>query len=149
MWLVLCDDSATSAKWVYGGLRERAVPVEFVSTSVLSGAVRWIHRVDSSGASAEVILPDGRCIDSGTIRGTLNRVVSLSPPPTFFASPDGDYALQELLALYLSLLRCLPAPVLNRPSSQGLSGRIRSTLDWLVLASRAGLATRPYTVTSK
>jgi hypothetical protein len=71
------------------------------------------------------------------------------PRPEYLATPDRDYALQELLALYLSLLHCLPPPVLNRPSPQGLSGRMRYTPDWLVLASRAGFATAPYTVSSR
>jgi hypothetical protein len=124
------------------------VPVEFVPASVLSAAVRWIHRVGSDGASAEVLLADGRCIDSRAVHGTLNRIVSIWPPPEYLATPDSDYALQELLALHLSLLHCLPPPVLNRPSPQGLSGHMRYTPDWLVLASRAGFATAPYAVSS-
>jgi hypothetical protein len=148
VWLVLCDDSDASARWVYDGLRERSVPVEFVPASVLSAAVRWIHRVGSDGAFVEVFLADGRCIDSRDVHGTLNRIVSMWPPPEYLATPDRDYALQELLALYLSLLHCLPPPVLNRPSPQGLSGHMRYTPDWLVLASRAGFATAPYVVSS-
>jgi hypothetical protein len=124
------------------------VPAEFVPASVLSGAVRWIHRVEAGGASAEVLLADGRCIDSRAVHGTINRIVSMWPPPEYLVTPDGDYALQELLALYLSFLHCLPPPVLNRPSPQGLSGHMRYTPDWLVLASRAGLATAPYALSS-
>ncbi len=50
--------------------------------------------------------------------------------------------------MYVSLLQCLPSPVLNRPTAQGLSGRWRYTPDWLVLAARAGFATTPYAVSS-
>lgn len=149
MWLVLCDDLDASARWAYDGFVERGVPAEFVPASVLSGTVRWVHRVDSHGASVETLLPDGRRIVSTAVRGTLNRLVGLWPQPTYFGSPDGDYALQELLAMYLSLLRALPAPVLNPPSPQGLSGRMRYTPDWLVLAARAGFETVPYAVSSR
>lgn len=149
MWLVLCDDLDASARWVYDGLRQRSVPAEFVPASVLSRAVRWGHRIGSEGASVEVVLPDGRCITSAAVRGTLNRMVGLWPAPDYVASPDSDYALQELLAMYVSLLQCLSAPVLNRPTSQGLSGRVRYTPDWLVLAARAGFATASYAVSSR
>lgn len=148
MWLVLCDDADASARWAYERLRERSVPVEFVPASALSAAVRWIHRVGRDGASVEVLLRDGRLIDSRAVHGTLNRLVSVWPPAEYLATPDRDYALQELLALYLSLLHCLPTPVLNRPSPQGLSGRMRYTPEWLVLASRAGFATAPYAVST-
>lgn len=149
MWIVLCDDLDESARWAYDGLRDRGVPAEFVPTSVLSGALRWVHRVDTCGASAEVLLPDGRVIDSATVRGTLNRVVGLWPPEAYFASADWDYAVQELLAMYLSLLQCLPSPVLNRPTPQGLSGRLRYTPEWFVLAARAGFATIPYAASTR
>lgn len=149
MWLVLCDDLDESARWAYDGLRDREVPAEFVPTSVLSGALRWVHRVDARGASAEVQLPDGRVIDTGAVRGTLNRVVGLWPPEVYFASPDGDYAVQELLAMYLSLLQCLSSPVLNRPTPQGLSGRLRYTPEWFVLAARAGFTTIPYAASTR
>lgn len=149
MWLVLCDDLDESARWAYDGLRERGVPAELVPTSVLSGALRWVHRVDTRGASAEVLLPGGRVIDTADVCGTLNRVVGLWPPEAYFASPDGDYAVQELLAMYLSLLECLPSPVLNRPTPQGLSGRLRYTPEWCVLAARAGFTTIPYTASTR
>jgi hypothetical protein len=149
VWLVLCDDLDASAQWVYEGLRERAMPVELVTSSVLSRAVRWVHRVDSEGASVEVLLSDGRRIVSNAVRGTLNRMVGPCLPPAYFSSPDGVYARTELLAMYVSLLRALPPPVLNRPGPQGLSGRMRYTPEWLVLAARAGFATQPYTVSSR
>jgi hypothetical protein len=125
------------------------VSAEFVPASLLSRAVRWVHQVGPDGASAEVLLPDGRRITSTAVRGTLNRMVRLWPPPTYSRSPDGNYALQELLALYVSLLRCLPPPMLNRPSPQGLSGRMRYTPDWFVVAARAGFATVPYAASSR
>lgn len=149
MWLVLCDDLDAAAYWAYDGLCARGVPAEFVPASTMSRAVRWVHRVGPRGATVQVDLPDGRRIDSRSVRGTLNRMTWLRPPPSYAASPDGDYALQELLALYLSLLRCLPGPVLNAPSSQGLSGRMRYPLDWVLLAARAGLASLPYVMSSR
>lgn len=149
MWLVLCDDLDASARWVYDGLRQRSVPAEFVPASILSRSVRWVHRIGSEGACVEVVLPDGRCITSAAVHGTLNRMVGLWPAPTYAASPDSEYALQELLAMYVSLLQCLPPPMLNRPTPQGLSGRLRYTPDWLVLAARAGFATASYAVASR
>ena len=148
MWLVLCDEADASARWVWDGLRRRSVAVELVPTRLLSAALRWNHRIGPDGASFAVDLPDGRCVESRAVHATLNRVVSLSPPSEYAASPDGEYALQELLALYLSLLRCLSPPVLNPSSPQGLAGRLRYAPEWTALASRAGFTTDPFRVAS-
>jgi hypothetical protein len=149
VWLVLSDESDLCALWVAEGLRQRGVRVETVTARMLSAAVRWVHVVADGGSWVEVSLADGRCIDSRRVGGALNRVLSLDPPLEYMVSPDGEYALQELFALYLSLLQSLPPPVLNRPTPQGLSGRVRNAPDWLVLAARAGLATEAYTLSSR
>lgn len=149
MWLVLCDDVDVPARWVHEGLRRRDVHAELVTASDLSRAVRWVHRLDSSDAFVEVTLADGRSISSAEVRVTLNRLLGVWPPTAYAHSPDSDYALQELLAMYVSLLWCLQGPVLNRSSAQGLSGPARYTLEWMVLAARAGFAVRPHTMSSR
>jgi hypothetical protein len=148
MWLVLGDEADPSVDWFRDGMQRRSVAVEVVSTRALSAAVRWNHRVGRHGASVVADLPDGRRLDSNAVRATLNRVAALNPPVEYFVSPDGEYAQQELLALYLSLLHSLPGPVLNRPTPQGLSGRLRYAPEWAVLAARAGLGSRAFHVST-
>ena len=70
----------------------------------------------------------------------LNRLIA--PPETLVAQSvpgDREYAHQELTALYLSWLNAIPAPVLNRPTPQGLAGRWRHASEWAVAADEAGL----------
>ena len=149
MWLVLCDDLDAPARWVYDELRARSVSAAFVPASALARAVRYVHRVGPDGASAEVVLADGRRISTTEVQGTLNRMLGLWPSAAFAASPDNDYAVQEVLSMYVSLLQSLRAPILNPPTAQGLSGRMRYTPDWLVLAARSGFATTRYTVSTR
>ena len=44
----------------------------------------------------------------------------------------------------LSVLYGLGVRVVNRPTPQGLAGRLRSHAEWLALAGRAGLRTQDY-----
>jgi hypothetical protein len=149
MWLVLCDDLDTSARWVYEELLKRSLAVEFIPASALAHAVRLVHRVGPGATTAELLLADGRRVTSTKVRATLNRMLGPSSSPEWGRGPDSEYAMQEMLSLYVSLLRCLPGPILNPPSAQGLSGRLRYTPEWYVLAARSGFATRPFAVSSE
>jgi hypothetical protein len=149
MWLILCDDLDVSARWVYEELRRRSLATQFVPASVFSRAVRWVHGVGPNGAYADITLADGRRISSAEVGGTLNRMLGLWPPDEYFSSPDSDYATQELLSMYVSLLQSLPAPILNPPTALGLSGRMRYPADWFVLAAEAGFETESYIMSTR
>jgi hypothetical protein len=148
MWLVLCEEGDRSAQWVYEGLRARQAPAELVTAEMLAHASRWVHMVGPGRVGAELLLPDGRLLEFNTVGATLNRLTGLELTRAFSVSPDREYALQEVFALYLSVLQCPRGPILNRPSPQGLSGRIRSVPEWLMLAATSGLATLPFCVSS-
>lgn len=102
-----------------------------------------MHRLGSAGAVGEVTLADGRQVASTSVRGVLNRLVQTAWDPGRVRSEDREYAAQELAAFYMSWLRCLPGPVLNPPTPQGLSGYWRHESEWAVLAAQAGLRTPP------
>jgi len=146
MWLVLCGSTDLPALWAYRGLQSRGLsPLELVSTELLLYNRRCVHRVGSHGASVEMTLADGRTIDSATTRGVLNRLLSVAPDDLITAHPDDrDYATQEQFAYFLSWLSSLPAPTLNPPTPQGLSGQWRHAAEWTWLALQAGLAVVPY-----
>ncbi|HKF59552.1 MAG TPA: hypothetical protein VKJ45_29195 [Blastocatellia bacterium] len=148
MWLILCSPYDQSGVWAYHGLKLRSrEPVELVTTEMLACAVRFEHRVGTDGSSLNIELADGRTISSRNVKGTVNRVLQV--PDIFAGSPDRDYATQELTALLMSLLYCLPGLVLNPPTPQGLSGRWRHPSEWAVLAHGCGLATRTYSQSSR
>lgn len=115
-----------------------------MTTEDLACATRWAHRLGST-VTAEVTLADGRTISSSALRGVLNRLVHPAWPQLGQArTEDREYAAQEMMALYMSWLRCLSAPVLNPPTPQGLSGYWRHDSQWAVLAAEAGLRTPTY-----
>jgi hypothetical protein len=143
MWLVLCEPSDSSALWAFQGLRQRGLaPIELVSPEVLSYSLGWEHRISNGSSTLEITLAGDRTISSETTRGVLNRLYALPVRMWERAGKDDrDYVTQELTALFLSSLHCLPCPVVNRPTPQGLCGRWRTESEWVSLAARAGLRT--------
>ena len=117
---------------------------------MLAQSQRWEHRVGAKGVTIDITQADGRRIRSDTIRGVLNRLVSVPYAPLLLAHPaDRDYASQELTAFFLSWLYALSLPVINRPTPQGLAGQWRHRSEWLWLAAHAGLSTPHYQQTSQ
>lgn len=146
MWLVLCGANDLPALWAARGLEARGLhPLEIVTAEVLAYNRRFVHRLATSQQSINVMLADGRVIDSATICGTLNRLQLVPFEHLHSANAtDRQYAEQELYALFLSWLNGLPGPVLNQPTPQGLSGAWRHLSEWMWIAAQAGLSTMPY-----
>lgn len=150
MWLILCGTDDLPALWAFQGLGARGLaPLELVSAPLLAYSLRWEHRLDGNGAGTVLTLADGRTLQGGEVRGTLNRLRSLPFAHLEHAAPgDREYARTELLALFASWLHALPPPVLNRPAPESLVGRDRHLSEWVWLAARAGLPTPPYAESS-
>jgi hypothetical protein len=150
VWLVLCGTDDLPALWAFQGLGARGLaPLELVSAPLLAYSLRWEHRLDGNGAGTVLTLADGRTLQCGEVRGTLNRLHTLPFEHLDRAAPgDREYARTELLALFASWLYALPPPVFNRPTPEGLAGRGRHLSEWVWLAARAGLPTLPYAESS-
>jgi hypothetical protein len=145
VWLVLCASTDVTGIWAYQGLKRRGLPAELVTAELLVYSARWEHSVSDAGATVRAVLPDGREICSARVRGTLNRLAYLPTAHLERAAPsERDYAIQEWTAFFLSWLSCLPGPMLNRPTPQGLSGSWRHPSEWAWLAAGAGLPTARY-----
>jgi hypothetical protein len=146
MLLVLCHSDDIPALWAYRELKARGLQeLELVSVESLACAVRWEHRVQTSGDAIDVRLPDQRHIRGDDIRGVLNRMHSVPLHLWRSASEkDREYVHQELLALHLSWLYSLGDRVLNPPAADGLCGAWRNVATWTQLAARAGLPVRRY-----
>ncbi|MCP9488990.1 MAG: hypothetical protein MSC31_03845 [Solirubrobacteraceae bacterium MAG38_C4-C5] len=143
MRLLLHDPDDASAAWVLEGLRARGVALEPVGSGELLRARTWHHAVGTDGASAGIVLADGRTIDSREVVGTLNRLTAVPPLSGPVAADDREYAAQELHALWLSWLAALPGPVLNRPTPYSLCGLWLDGAQWALRAGRAGLPCAP------
>lgn len=143
-WLVLCALGDEAGRWAFDGLRGRALePVELVTDADLVGAA-WDHRIGEAGVASEVRLGDGRTLRGDEIRGTLNRLTHAPPALTGFLAPtDREYGYAEYSALLLSWLAGLDGPILNPPTTRGLSGAWRPGLEWASLAAEAGLGCVP------
>ena len=150
MYLVLCASHDFPALWAYEGLKGRGIaPLELIGVEALVCSLRWEHRLATDDGRVRIEMADGRIIQGAEVGGTLNRVLSVPTGHLQVANPeDGEYALQELNAFFMSWLRVLPGPVLNRPTPQGLCGQWRHVSEWLWLAAQAGLPTADYRLSS-
>ena len=145
MIIVLCDETDASALWATAALQQRGLSPMVLTDSTLAAMRGWRHTIGADGARISLQLPDGRTLEGGDMSGVLNRLTFLPRAWTRAVSgSDRDYALQEMLAFYVSWLHVLRAPKLNPPTPQGLCGNMRHASAWAVLAIRAGLPVLPY-----
>jgi hypothetical protein len=151
MWLIVCSAEDTSALWAYEMLKARGLsPLELVTADSLLCSLEWEHRVGNCLTETRIRLPDGRMIESNAVLGVINRITSLPEGHLLLADDrDRQYAVEEFYALFMSWLRAFPCPVLNRPAARGLSGSLRSALEWRVMAARAGLPVLPFSSAEK
>ena len=147
MILILCHLHDAEAAWLAQRLRRLApaAAVRLVSAEELLYARRVVHTLGSGPAAFTLTLQSGAELDSRAIDVVVNRLCLLDP--VLWQGPDSKqylYVLQEINALYLSMLHCLPAGRLyNAPSAVALGGRALSPAEWQLLAVRAGLPIPP------
>jgi hypothetical protein len=116
-----------------------------LTDSTLAAMRGWRHTIGADGARISLQLPDRRTLDGGDVNGVLNRLTFLPRAWTrTVGGPDRDYAIQEMLAFYVSWLHVLRAPKLNPPTPQGLCGNMRHPSAWTALAIRSGLPVRAF-----
>ncbi|HET9767222.1 MAG TPA: hypothetical protein VFS60_10260 [Thermoanaerobaculia bacterium] len=107
--LLLCNAGDATAAWLYGQLAPRVAGLEIVTAEALAYALRWEHRVGSGGASTRITLGDGRVIDSGEVRGVVQRIWSFPTDHLRARAEDREYAASEMHALLISCLHTLGA----------------------------------------
>ena len=151
MWLTICTPDDTSALWASEGLRRRGLePLHLISCDSLAFNIRWEHRLENGRIHTGLTLPDGRPIQSGDVRGVLNRFAAVPSSSLVLIHPsDRYYVASELQAFFLSWLNSLPAPVVNRPTPLGLAGQLRHTSEWVLLATKSGLPNGGYRQSSQ
>jgi hypothetical protein len=141
MWLVLCEDDDSSARWAYSRLASGdVVRTELLLASTLTPSLRWIHRVGPGHARTEMMLSDGTVISTESVQGVFNRLTRVPYwcGQSRIADEDWAYGRQEIAAFFLSWMTSFACPVLNRASPRGLSGDVRHSMEWNLLASAAG-----------
>ena len=150
-FLILAHQGDETAIRVYARLRSRHPPdqVKLVSSEELVYAPHWSHRLGASPPATEITLADRTALTSGDLGVVFNRLRYVHMPHFELASQaDRDFAVMEMYALWLSWLEGLPCPVINPASARGLGGQDRSPVEWLSLASQAGLPTQGYAFSS-
>jgi hypothetical protein len=144
MILVLCDEADVSALWAADGLKRRGLSLTLLTGIDLAAVRGWKHTIGADGANIELRF-ESAALHGREVRGVLNRLCFL--PRAWLnriGGPDRDYAVQEMLAFYLSWLHTLAAPKLNPPAPQGLCGNMRHPSAWVALAAGSGLPVRPF-----
>lgn len=143
MILIVCHLHDAEAAWLAQRLSHLApgTPVLLVSAEELLYARQVQHTLGDGPAGFVLTLQNGRRIAAGDVAVVVNRLCFLDPVIWRQKDPQQYlYVLQELNALYLSLLHSLPAGRLyNPPSAVALGGRHLTAAEWQLLAARAGL----------
>ncbi|HUK91629.1 MAG TPA: hypothetical protein VLZ81_14595 [Blastocatellia bacterium] len=145
-----CESYDAAGLWAREGLMRRGLePFELLTPESLAHGLGWSHRIHNGSVSTDLTFPDGRRLPDAQVRGILNRLTFVFPETlSLIRREDRRYVATEVQALLLSWLHGLPAPVLNRPTPLGLSGRMRHASEWVWLASEAGLSNQGYRQTS-
>ncbi len=150
-FLVLAHIGDDTAAEVALRLRRRVGPahVRIVTPEELVLAPSWAHAIDEAGVWTRIQLANGEVIGEVQPMAVFNRLRFITPIQ-FDGAATGDraYAAMELHALLLSWLASLGRAVVNRPSPRGLGGDDRTTLEWLRIASHAGLPVRAMRATT-
>ncbi len=150
-FLILAHAGDATAAQVAARLRQRHPPDEtrLVLLEEIVSASRWTHTLNGAKADTILTLHDGTEIRRDEIGIVFNRLqyVDLSQF-ALSAAADREYAVMEMFALLLSWLKALPCPIVNRLSSQNLSGPTHSSLAWQQLAGKAQLPTARIRLTS-
>lgn len=150
-FLVLAHIGDDTAVEVALRLHRRVGParVRMVTPEELVLAPSWAHAIDEAGVRTRIHLANGEVVGDPEPVAVFNRLrFATAIQFDEAATADREYATMELHALLLSWLASLPCPVVNRPSPRGLGGDDRTTLEWLRIASRAGLPVRAMRATT-
>ena len=149
--LVLASADDVTALGVDEALRIRVgeTGVRFITGEELALAPCWDHRLGEGETRTRILLPDGTRLDEHRLGAIFNRL-QVPDLPQFYGASEADrlYAIGEVAALWLSWLASLACPVVNPPSPWSLPGPEFPLLQWLDLASRAGLPARGCTFSS-
>lgn len=139
MWLILAEANDTTGIWAYLGLERRGLsPIEYILPKELLIGSAYTHRLSEEGDATTIELDDGRKLESGRIRGVLNRLNDLPQGNHHLDAKDQAYVNQENHALLMSWLFALSCPVLSPPSAVLLSGEEYGEFEWVMLALEAG-----------
>lgn len=112
-----------------------------VTSEALFGNLSYFHCISDVSDNFSIKLYDGNNITEDAFSLVINRLMGVSPLLyKAIVRADVPYSISELGAAYLAMFSSFRCPVINCPRGPGLSLSWRSELDWLLLASRVGLA---------
>jgi hypothetical protein len=120
-------------------LRASARHVRRIDADELILATTWSHSQREGRTTTTLRFAEGNRIDSDEIDVVFNRLDFVAASHFAQSVEDHTYAVAEMSALLLSWLASLCCPVINKPSSRGLTGARRGPTEWMMLAAKAGL----------
>ncbi|MEO5335099.1 MAG: hypothetical protein H7839_24060 [Magnetococcus sp. YQC-5] len=144
-WLVLASADDFAALWVYQQWQSMTSRrILLLTPETLCTAMTWRQHLTTGEHSSQIGLADAIRLQDTAIHGIYNRFFRVMPLHWQRASPEERlYVEQEYMAILLSWMHALRCPILNPPTSRGLSGASRSTAEWRMLAIQAGLPIMP------
>ncbi|WP_336514166.1 hypothetical protein [Pollutibacter soli] len=97
-----------------------------------------------------VELASGFVLSDQNVTATINRISHLPLQHVErFKTEDREYVSAELISNFAFLFSILPHIVFNNTSPSGFCGRVRSDIEWLLLAKKAGFETSAFVYENK
>ncbi len=141
MWLILTEPFDPSGAWLCDGLTARSGQLFHHCTS---NDIDRDSRCERGGETGRewfrLHTRDGTVIDSRTVRGVVNLLLSMPPGLSKRMNPaDQTAAVRNFAAPFMRWLHHCRGPVFNRPNAQGICGDIRMPAEWISAAESVGL----------
>jgi len=141
MWLILTEPFDPSGAWLSDGLSAYTGQVFRHCTS---NDIDRDARCERGGATGyewfRLHTSSGTIIDSRTVRGVVNLLLSMPPGLSKRMNPaDQAASVRNFAAPFMRWLHHCRGPVFNRPNAQGICGDIRMPAEWVSAAESVGL----------
>ncbi len=150
-FLILAEQDNVLALAVNVLLQQRhsETEVRLVTLEEALFAPHWRHSIDEHGLKTRIELTDSTVLDFSQIGVVFNLIAAVRAPHFDNAhTPDREYALSELQALWLSWLSSLPCPIINRATPRGLCTPWIGQFEWCARAMKVGLPVRNIHISS-
>lgn len=144
MTCVLLNRDDTPGLWLFRSLQTAGrKDLRLISAEELAYAPSFGCGFRNGKAFFSILLQSGFEFSNETVSAVINRIQVLPMQQAQrFKEEDREYVQTELTAVWVFLFSILPNVVFNATTPAGFCGRIRSPIEWTLLARQSGFETQ-------